>query len=47
MYQFEPVEKASSKLVELESNAYGFIVPTFNNALQNIVEEVYAFQEED
>ena len=47
MYQFEPVEKASSNLVELESNAYGFIVPTFNNALQNIVEEVYAFQEED
>lgn len=47
MYQFEQVEKSRTNLVQLDANMYGFAVPTFNNALQNIVEEVYAFQEEE
>lgn len=47
MYQFEKNDKAQSKLLELEATEYGFVVPTFNDALQNIVDEVYAFQKED
>lgn len=46
MYQFVEVGPGKSKLEELESSPYGFIVPTFNNALEQIIEEVYAFQEE-
>lgn len=45
MYQFEQSGKGS-KLVELEQSKYGFVVPTFNDALENIVDEVYAFQED-
>lgn len=46
MYQFVGIKSGKTKLEELESSSYGFIVPTFNNALEQIVEEVYAFQEE-
>lgn len=46
MYQFADVESGKSKLEKLECTQYGFIIPTFNNALGQIVEEVYAFQED-
>jgi len=45
MYQFSKTEKQKTILEKLESNENGFVVPTFNKALQSIVEEVYAFQE--
>ena len=46
MYQFVKDGTNHSKLIELELTDYGFVVPTFNNALEKIIDEVYAFQEE-
>lgn len=46
MYQFSERNVGRSKLEQLEYTQYGFVIPTFNNALQKIVEEVYAFQED-
>ena len=46
MYQFSKAEKQKTVLEKLECNENGFVVPTFNKALQSIVEEVYAFQED-
>lgn len=46
MYQFSKDEKQKTVLEKLESNENGFVVPTFNKALQSILEEVYAFQED-
>ena len=45
MYQFI-TESNKTSLIPLEVTKYGFVVPTFNNALEKIVEEVYAFQED-
>ena len=47
MYQFENVDQGKTDLIALECEKYGFVVPTFNNALEKIVKEVYAFQEEE
>lgn len=46
MYQFTELEHGMSKLEKLRCTQYGFVIPTFNNALGQIVEEVYAFQED-
>ena len=46
MYQFSKNEKQKTVLKKLESNENGFVVPTFNKALESIVDEVYAFQED-
>lgn len=46
MYQFGYVKADKSRLEKLECTKYGFVVPTFNNALDKIVREVYAFQED-
>ena len=46
MYQFVAEDNGKTKLISLEATKYGFVVPTFNNALEKIVEEVYAFQED-
>lgn len=46
MYQFVPHDNDKTKLISLEATQYGFVVPTFNNALEQIVKEVYAFQED-
>ena len=47
MYQFITEKNSEkTKLMSLEATEYGFVVPTFNNALEKIVEEVYAFQED-
>lgn len=47
MYQFRENEDGTTTLEELKCGEYGFEVPTFNNALDNILEEVYALQEEE
>lgn len=47
MYQFMQESNGKTRLTSLEATKYGFIVPTFNYALEKIVEEVYAFQEEN
>ena len=46
MYQFVPDNNGKTHLEALEATKYGFVVPTFNNALEKIVEEMYAFQED-
>lgn len=46
MYQFIPTGIGKTKLEQLKCTKYGFVVPTFNNALEKIVREVYAFQED-
>ncbi len=47
MYQFQQDTKKKTELIELEKTNYGFVVPTFNRAIQTIVNEVYAFQEDE
>lgn len=46
MYQFVSCGVGRSSLETLECTKYGFVVPTFNDALNDIVDEVYAFQED-
>lgn len=45
MYQFSKYENHKTVLEELKSNEFGYVVPTFNDALKSLVDEVYAFQE--
>lgn len=47
MYQFKENEDGTTTLEELVCGAYGFEVPTFNNALDDMLEEVYELQGED
>lgn len=46
MYQFKQLPQGKSELETLKTGKYGFVVPTFNDALEQIVKEVYAFQED-
>lgn len=46
MYQFVEAETGRTKLEKLRCTRYGFSIPTFNDALGQILEEVYAFQED-
>lgn len=46
MYQFAEVGIGRTKLEKLGYTRYGFSIPTFNDALGQILEEVYAFQED-
>ena len=46
MYQFDETGVGKSKLKKLECTQYGYVIPTFNDALKQILEEVYAFQED-
>ena len=46
MYQFEKKEKNKTKVEKLTCNSNGFVVPTFNDALTSLLDEVYAFQED-
>jgi len=45
MYQFVENGDGTTSLEELKRGKYGFAVPTFNDALDKILEEVYDFQE--
>lgn len=47
MYQFLKQAQGKTKVEELYANKYGFVVPTFNDALEKILDEVYAFQEDE
>ena len=49
MYQFSKnsEEHDSTVVQELKPQKYGFEVPSFNHALERILNEVYAFQGED
>lgn len=55
MYQFskeseelrDPAEQGKTVVQELKPQKYGFEVPSFNDALERILDEVYAFQGED
>ena len=49
MYQFSKnsEEHDSTVVQELKPQKYGFEVPSFNDALERILNEVYAFQGED
>ena len=46
MYQFVTENDGKTRLQSLKATKYGYVVPTFNNALEKIVSEVYAFQED-
>ena len=46
MYQFDSTKYQKTALKELSATKYGFEVPTFNEVLQKITNEVYDFQEE-
>ena len=46
MYQFVTENSRKTRLISLEATKYGFVVPTFNDALEKSVDEVYAFQED-
>lgn len=47
MYQFDVHEGNKTNITPLEYNKYGFIIPTFNDTLKNMIDEVYAFQKEE
>ena len=44
LYQFERGEKHTT-IKKLESGKYGFIANLFNKAIDELVKEIYAFQE--
>lgn len=46
LYQFERNEKYTI-IKKLESSKYGFIVPSFNKAIDKLMSEIFAFQEEE
>ena len=46
MYQIVTENDGKTRLQSLKATKYGYVVPTFNNALEKIVSEVYAFQED-
>ncbi|MDO5148662.1 MAG: AAA family ATPase [Oscillospiraceae bacterium] len=46
MYQFGKNNKNKSEVERLSYNSNGFVVPTFNDALTSLLDEVYAFQED-
>lgn len=46
MYQFDAKTK-STDITQLERSEYGFVVPTFNDALQKMLDEVYALDNDE
>jgi len=45
LYQFDAVTQNKTELNGVEHNEYGFIVPTFNDALDAMLEEVYTLRD--
>lgn len=45
LYQFDAVTQNRTELNGVEHNEYGFIVPTFNDALDAMLEEVYTLRD--
>ena len=46
LYQFERGEQHTS-IRQLKSGKYGFVAPTFNQAIDKLLNEIFAFQEEE
>ena len=46
MYQFD-ANTENTRITQLERSEYGFVVPTFNDALQKMLDEVYALDNEE
>lgn len=47
MYQFDITEDGHTRLKTLVTTNFGFVVPTFNHAIEKIVQEVLEFQGSD
>lgn len=47
LYQFNAMESGKTVLAPVNHNEYGFIVPTFNETLDALSDEVYALREEE
>ena len=47
LYQFDSTETGKTVLNTVNHNEYGFIVPTFNDALDAMLDEVYTLREEE
>lgn len=47
MYQFDSQSSAITRIKKLEAGENGFVVSTFNDALEEIVDEVYSFQDNE
>lgn len=46
LYQFERGDKHTT-IQKLQSGKYGFVVPSFNKAIDELMSEIFAFQKED
>ena len=46
LYQFERGEK-HTKITKLQSGKYGFVVPSFNNSIDKLMTEIFAFQDQE
>lgn len=46
LYQFERGDKHTT-IQKLQSGKYGFVVPSFNKAIDRLTSEIFAFQEDD
>lgn len=46
LYQFERGDKHTT-IQKLKSGKYGFVVPSFNKAIDRLMSEIFAFQEDD
>ena len=46
LYQFERGDKHTT-IQKLQSGKYGFVIPSFNKAIDRLMSEIFAFQEDD
>ena len=46
LYQFRRDEKYTA-IQKLQSGKFGFIIPSFNKSIENLLNEIYAFQEDE
>lgn len=46
IYQFNR-EKSHTTIQKLSTGKYGFIVPSFNQAIDKLMSEIFAFQEDE
>lgn len=47
LYQFDTIETGKTVLNVVEHNEYGFIVQTFNDALDKMLDEIYTLREQE
>lgn len=46
LYQFKRGDKHTT-IQKLKSGKYGFVAPSFNKAIDELMSEIFAFQEDD